>query len=445
MVITTEQIRTDLYQAYYDARANKRGTLAQLNFEVFLEHNLEELYLLLANRTYRVLPPYCFITFDPVQREVYASQFRDRIVQHMLFNYLSPFYEPLFIYDTYSCRKGKGTLFGVERYQHHLRSVTNNFTRKAWVLYLDLSGFFMSIDRQLVKEIIMDRINQRYDRKSPDGRKWNQILDADFIAYLLHCMLDHNPSEGCIYIGNPHDWEGLPKRKCMRYSPEGRGIVIGDLDSQLFSNILLDVYDQWVKRTVKLKHYGHYVDDMYHMHESKEFLLETQERLEEFLEMKLHLKVNQDKWRLLSARAASQYLGAYIRPYYSVPRQRTIDKFWYVTQEMERELLIPDPSMDKILHIRSRINSYLGILSHYKSFNLRKSFMNRPAFYRYFIYDKGFRKAILRPEYGGKLAHKDFYVPFNDEDMLFYLDSPLRQAYPPISNETQNALKHRFF
>lgn len=434
MVITREQIRTDLYQAYYDARANKRGTLAQLNFEVFLEHNLEELYLLLANRTYRVLPPYCFITFDPVQREVYASQFRDRVVQHMLFNYLAPFYEPLLIYDTYSCRKGKGTLFGIERYQHHLRSVTDNFTREAWVLYIDLSGYFMSIDRQLVKDTIINRVIARYDRRSPDGRRWGEILDPDFIYFLLSCQLDRNPSEGCMRVGNPRDWEGLPKRKCMKYSPEGHGIVIGDLDSQLFSNVLLDIYDQWVKRCLKIRHYGHYVDDIYHMHESKEFLLDNLPIMEEYLEENLHVKVNRGKFRLLPASAANQYLGAYIRPYYTVPRKRTINKFWKVMGEIEIQALSQDITREELLQMRARVNSYLGLLSHYKSFNIRRDFISRPALERYFYFDKSYKKIILRPEYGGKLPGAAPYIPYRDEDMLSYLDTP-GATFPPIGKE----------
>lgn len=104
MVITEQQIREDLYQGYFDARQHKRNTLAQLNFEIFSEHELEDLIFDLVHRRYKPKPAYCFITFDPIQREVYASQFRDRVVQHMLFNYLAPLFEPLFIYDTYSCR-----------------------------------------------------------------------------------------------------------------------------------------------------------------------------------------------------------------------------------------------------------------------------------------------------------------------------------------------------
>lgn len=401
MTITEQQIREDLYLGYFDARQNKRNTLAQLNFEIFSEHELENLIFDLTHRRYQPKPAYCFITFDPIQREVYASQFRDRVVQHMLFNYLAPLFEQLFIYDTYSCRIGKGTLFGVERYQHHLRSVTNNFTREAHVLYLDLSGYFMSLDKHLILETIMATVCKFINRKSPDGRLWQERLDPEFISYLLHCILDRNPSKDCIRMGALTNWNGLPHRKCLAYSPEGKGIVIGDITSQLFSNVILNIYDQYVKRVMKIRHYGHYVDDMYHMHESKQFLIDAKPRLEEFLNEKVHVKVNTDKWRLLPASAANQYLGAYIRPYYVMPRQRTIDKFCKTMRQLEYDLAFSNPSHDDLLQIRARINSYCGLLQHFKSYNLRKKYLDQPAFYRYFTFMADFSKAVLRPEYGG--------------------------------------------
>jgi hypothetical protein len=212
-------------------------------------------------------------------------------------------------------------------------------------------------------------------------------------------------------IGPLSNWDGLPDRKCLANSPEGKGIVIGDITSQLFSNILLNIYDQWVKRILKVRHYGHYVDDMYHMHQSKQFLLDAIPKIEEFLEKEVHVKVNHDKWRLLSAYNANQYLGAYIRPYYLVPRQRTIDKFCRVMKEIEYFLVFNDPTPDELLNIRARINSYCGLLSHYKSFKLLKKYLDRPAFYFYFTFDRGFSKAILRPQFGGKPVPYEWYDP----------------------------------
>ena len=399
MTITEQQIREDLYRAYYDARRYKRNTLAQLEFEEEEEVNLEELYRELVSRTYRPLPAFCFITFDPVQREVFASQFRDRVVQHMLYNYLAPLYDTLLIYDTYSCRLGKGTHFGMERFCHHIRSVTDNYRHEAYVLLIDLSGYFMSIDKRLLMEIAMTKIYRHLDRRSPDGRLWSERIDPLFCEWLLHCFFDRNPADSCIRLGHPDNWDGLPDRKRLSCSPEGFGLVIGDIDSQMLSNVLLDETDQWAKRKRKLRHWGHYVDDHFAMHRSLAFLHDLEEELREVFWEMIHVEIHPHKVRYAPANGSNLYLGAYVSPHYTMPRQRTVDKFIRVAQEMEYQLLFSQPSPDDLELVRAKVNSYCGILSHYKAYSLRKRYFGVPAYQKYFVFDEWMTKGLLKPQY----------------------------------------------
>lgn len=399
MVITEEQIREDLYRAYFDARRYKRNTLAQLEFEEEAEVNLEELFPELVNRTYRPLPAFCFITFDPVQREVFASQFRDRVIQHMLYNYLAPLFDTLLIYDTYSCRVGKGTHFGMERFCHHIRSATNNFRQEAYVLLIDLSGYFMSIDKKLLLSIVMTEVWKHLDRRSPDGRLWSERIDPCFCEWLLHCFFDRNPADDCIRLGDASNWNGLPPNKRLSCSPPGFGLVIGDIDSQMLSNVLLNVVDQWAKRELLIKHYGHYVDDHYVIERDLKHLHELEKILREGFYEKIHVTIHPHKIKYAAAGGANLFLGAYVRPYYRVPRQRTIDKFVKVTQEMEYQLIFNQPTLDDLALVNSRINSYCGILAHYKSYNLRKKYLDTPAFNHFFVFDQWMTRAVLKPQY----------------------------------------------
>ena len=213
MVITEEQIRGDLYRAYFDARQYKRNTLAQLEFEEEEEVNLEELYPELVDRTYKPLPAFCFITFDPVQREVFASQFRDRVIQHMLYNYLAPLFDTLLIYDTYSCRVGKGTHFGMERFCHHIRSCTENYQYDAHVLLIDLSGYFMSIDKALLMKLGSFEIATAEDGKkaldiltAPDAPNFDLVLtdmwmpEMDGVGLVQAIRANKKPSSPPVYV-----------------------------------------------------------------------------------------------------------------------------------------------------------------------------------------------------------------------------------------------------
>lgn len=183
MNITDEELLADVFNAYFSARRNKRNTLAQLKFEINLEANLIKLYEELRNRTYKPLPCTCFITDDPVKREIFSSEFRDRIVHHLLYNYISPIFERRMIYDSYSCRKNKGTLFGIKRLDHHIRSCSNNYMKDAYILKLDLKGYFMSINKQKLYDILVSDLQSALHKKLPsdfDVAKYSNIKKTDF-------------------------------------------------------------------------------------------------------------------------------------------------------------------------------------------------------------------------------------------------------------------------
>ena len=126
MKLTREQLLADLYEAYYAARKHKRNKPYQLRFEERLEENLEELCDALYTRTYRPLPSSCFIISEPKKREVFAAEFRDRVVHHLYYNYTYRMYERTFIHDTYSCIKGRGTHYGIRRLERHIRRESLN-------------------------------------------------------------------------------------------------------------------------------------------------------------------------------------------------------------------------------------------------------------------------------------------------------------------------------
>jgi len=117
-----EKLLLHLFQAYYDARKNKRNKHSALLFELHYERELFRLAGDILAQRYQPKPSICFIIHKPVKREVFAADFRDRIVHHLIFNYISPVFEKLFIHDSYSCRKGKGTHYGIKRVDHFIRS-----------------------------------------------------------------------------------------------------------------------------------------------------------------------------------------------------------------------------------------------------------------------------------------------------------------------------------
>ena len=148
----------NLWRQYRACRRNKRTTLNALAFEIDAEAKLLDLQRELRAHTYRPGRSICFVTDGPKPREVFAADFRDRIVHHLLVSRLDPIFEPAFIHDSHACRKGKGVLAASDRLTAFLRRVTANGRRPAWGLKLDVASFFSSIDKQTLYDILARRV-----------------------------------------------------------------------------------------------------------------------------------------------------------------------------------------------------------------------------------------------------------------------------------------------
>ena len=138
---------TPLVQAYLDCRATKRNTASAQAFEAKLEHNLFQLAEELASGGYQPGRSICFVITRPKPREVWAADFRDRIVHHLLYNHISPRFHARFVANSCACIPGRGTLYAAQRLEHGVRSVTQNWSQPAHYLKCDLANFFVAIDK----------------------------------------------------------------------------------------------------------------------------------------------------------------------------------------------------------------------------------------------------------------------------------------------------------
>lgn len=361
--LSREQLLADLYQAYLDARRHKRNKPYQQRFEAHLERNLNVLCDALYSRTYKPYPSTCFIITDPKKREVFAADFRDRIVHHLYYNYTHALYERTFIYDTYSCIRKRGTHFGIKRLEQHIRQESQHYMVPCYVLKMDISGYFMHINRQRLLDICLDTLSRmsthRVLKHMP--KTWQEVLDMDFVRYLTCEIVLLNPIEDCRLHGSEMEWADLPKNKSLFHSPLGCGLPIGNLTSQLFSNVYLNVLDQYVKRELGCRHYGRYVDDFYVVSTDRDCLQEVAEEVKEMLAERLDLEINDGKTKVLSIWHGVDFLGAYVKPY----RQ-------YASRQMVARM------RDKLRHlpwdnrekVQASLQSYEGLLSHGKNYRL---------------------------------------------------------------------------
>ena len=357
----SHRLLEDLYRAYLSARAHKRGKEYQVRFEMNQERELVKLRDELLTRTYEPRPSSCFIVHDPKMREVFAAAFRDRIVHHLFYNYTHEAFERTFIADSYSCVVGRGTHYGIERLKRHIRSCSRNWSRDAYVLKLDIRGYFMHIDREILlarcREILAKARARRGDAAFGGA-------SAGFVDYLLEkiCLLD--PLEDCRVIGDREEWRKLPKDKSLFRSEKGCGLPIGNLSSQLFSNVYLGMLDEYVKRELKVRHYGRYVDDVFIVAETKDELKALIGPIRSFLRERLRLELSERKTRISAVRHGVEFLGAFVKPFRTYVSGRTL-------QRIRRHVNSVTARM-RPARAQAIVNSSLGVLSHYESFCVRR-------------------------------------------------------------------------
>ena len=371
--MASKKLLNDLFQAYYDARKNKRSTINSLKFEMYYEKNLFELYEEIKNGKYEVSRSICFISFEPVQREIFAGDFRDRVVHHLIYNYISPLFERLFIHDSYSCRIGKGTSCGIKRLDHFIRSCSRNYTQDCYILKLDIKGYFMSMDRSILYQKVEKTINRF--QKIAD-------FDIDLMLRLIHTIIFHDSTKNCIVKGKREDWIGLPKSKSLFYAKKNKGLPIGNLTSQLFGNVYLNDFDHFIKYKLGCRYYGRYVDDFVIVHSDKEYLKSIISILRNYLQVHLSIELHPKKIYLQHFSKGVDFLGTAIKPYRIYIRNRTKGSFYKKIQYWNNFLIEKRRSHDKFTkedtnQFLSSVNSYLGIMANYNTYKLRKKILRQ--------------------------------------------------------------------
>lgn len=168
----------EMYKSYIDCRKKKKNKISAKKFEENALYNVQKLTQEINDRKYKIRPSQCFIVKYPTTREVFCANFRDRVVQHFVYNELNPYMDKTFIYDTANCRINKGVDFAVSRVSRFAHSATLNGTEDAYYLKMDLSGFFMSMDRQILLNKIKKFIDDIYEG-----------IHKDILKYLVEIII----------------------------------------------------------------------------------------------------------------------------------------------------------------------------------------------------------------------------------------------------------------
>lgn len=380
----------DVFSAYFDCRRHKRGTYNALAFEVDYERKCVALWHAINAGIYRPARSIVFIVFKPVQREVFAPSFESRIVDHLIAVKIEPLLEKQFIDDNYATRKGKGTLYGINRIKEHIWDCSAGYTCDCYVMKLDIHSFFMSLPKEYLCCKMSDFLKKNYKGQ-----------DLPALLFILRVILMDSPEKHCVRRCPRSHWKNLPPEKSLFNSDGKHGLPIGRLTSQLCAAFMLDPLDHLVTEEWGVPHYGRYVDDMVLVHESKDSLLNVKEKICKWLGGH-GLEMHPRKFRLQYYKKGLSFIGGRILPGRIYVNNRSMG-FCYDAIEHWNLLAHSNAGFAEkhAGEFVATVNSYLGHMAHFSSYNRRSKVVSMIGheWWRVMYIAGHYEKAVVKQKY----------------------------------------------
>ena len=355
----------DIDEAYRLCARRKGKSRTFMEYRKDYIRNNYELYKDLNGMTYRRGKSICFVVTKPKYREVFCSLFRDRVVDTLIIMKFGSIFDGTLTDDAYACREGKGTLYGAKRIYRRLNEEASKFP-EYWVMRTDIRGFFMSINRELLYNILASVIMDKY--RGDDLTWW---------LWLLKIVITHDPTTDCVKVGDRRLFDRIPKEKSL-FGNCGNGTPIGNAMSQVSENVMMSAFDKWAEGYSGGIVYGRYVDDCIFGCNDKGTLLRLLGDARLWLKNVFGLTLHPEKIYLQEFPKGVKFIGYDIRKgrMYTLGRtvgnmRNAIERFNKGKQEVES-------------FVRT-MNSYWGLMRHTDSYGLRwkawKTIDNRGRLY----------------------------------------------------------------
>lgn len=330
----------NLHQAYREARKNKRYRDEVLAFSSNLEENLIEIQNELIWKTYRVGRYREFYVWEPKQRLIMALPFKDRVVQWAVYRVLNPLFDRRYILDSYACRAGFGAHRSVNRLQYWLRDLERKHAR-VYVLKLDISKYFYRVDHDVLINIL------------------RRIIDDQDLLWLLETIIRCEHTKFGLVLGD----RGFTGERINDV-----GMPIGNLTSQMFANLYLNELDQYAKHELHIRHYIRYMDDILVLYWGKPYLWQVKQKIQQFLEERLRLVLN-DKTAVRTIARGIEWVGYRVWPTHIKLRKSTAKRMKARLKYLQGTYAAGEAFWEEI---NASVQSYMGLLGHCNSYNLRK-------------------------------------------------------------------------
>lgn len=362
----------NLIDAYYATRQNKRRSADSVQFELHWQRNLVDLLEAINTRTLQPTA-YTFITRKPKPREVFACDMATRIVHHYIDLRLRPIIEEELTVRTFNNRIGYGQVVAVNTLISDIYDVSKGFTKDAWIIKLDLAGYFPSADQEIVYQQLVNLALSKYSGE-----------DKDDLCFMIQRAVFSYPQLHCYRKSPKWKWSLIPKEKSLFFNPLGIGGAIGHLIWQNAMNYYLNDIDHWLLDTCGL-HYLRFVDDMVITTDNKEACLafvipEIRRRLRA-----LHCTLHPKKFYCQHYTKGVNFIGSQVKRDRVYVSKRIIRNSMRSVERLSRKA-----SLTKLHTFLQSANSYLGIFKTRNAFRFVQKFLAKipPDWWKYCYFNR---------------------------------------------------------
>jgi len=320
----------NLFKAWQEFIRGKRKRRDVQRFSSRLVDNVLELHQDLKSLTYQHGGYQAFKINDPKPRQIHKASVRDRLIHHAIYRILYPFFDKIFIADSYSCRLGKGTHKAANRLRQFARQTSKNNARSCWALKCDIRKFFANIDHDALISALRE-----------------YIPDEKIIRLLENIIQSFTSVKG-----------------------KNIGLPLGNLTSQLFVNVYMNKFDQHVKHKLRIKYYVRYADDFIFFSEDRERLKNLIGRIKEFLRDNLKLELHPDKVFIKTIASGVDFLGLVNFPDYRILRTKTKKR---MLKKLKKKYKAWQSGLISGESFNQSLQSYLGMLKYCEGYKIEKN------------------------------------------------------------------------
>ena len=231
-----------------------------------------------------------FVEFDINERgkcrHIKSVHISERVVQKLVcLFFLTKAIDRTLIYDNSASTKGKGTHFCLRRLRCHLQRFYRKHGNKGYIATLDIKSFFDNI-RHI-------EVYKKLKAMCEDGR---------IVEVIMQFVDAFNP-----LFANRTSKRKLTKMQKFKRRMNGVSMGLGSEVSQTFAKSYTNDIDHYMKETLGLEFFSHYMDDFYIIHQSKKFLERCIEIFRQLLS-KIGLKLNEVKCKIIRLRNTFVFL-----------------------------------------------------------------------------------------------------------------------------------------